>query len=76
LLNPLIPTTTGFSGFVPTRQSPNPPGMMPQQTGFQGGLMSQQTGFQPMYAQQPQQQTYMQPSKYIAELAVRSLQLS
>ncbi len=64
LLNPLIPTNTGFSGFVPTRQSPNPTGMMTQQTGFQSGMMSQQTGFQPMYAQQPQQQTYMQPSEW------------
>lgn len=49
LLNPLIPTSTGFSGFVPTRQSMNqqPTGMMSQQTGMGGnmGMMPQQTGY-------------------------------
>jgi hypothetical protein len=66
LLNPLIPTNTGFSGFVPTRQSPNTTGqtsMMPQMTGYQGNMMPQQTGFGHGYGQQPQPQNYnMQPS--------------
>jgi len=60
LLNPLVPTTTGFNSFVPTRPvsvgaSPfaNPPGAQPsflqtQPTGFNmggGSLMAQSTGF-------------------------------
>jgi hypothetical protein len=67
LLNPLIPTNTGFSGFVPTRQSPNTtgqPSMMAQMTGYQGNMMPQQTGFGHGYGQQPQPQNYnMQPSE-------------
>ncbi|KAI0698514.1 hypothetical protein C8T65DRAFT_10646 [Cerioporus squamosus] len=60
LLQPLVPTTTGFSGFVPTRPSASPspfssqppqqPSLLPQQTGFVGGapsMLSQPTGFQP-----------------------------
>ncbi|KAI9001408.1 hypothetical protein BD414DRAFT_474538 [Trametes punicea] len=58
LLQPLVPTTTGFSGFVPTRPStaPSPfqpapqpqPSLLPQPTGFPGtgpSLVPQQTGF-------------------------------
>ena len=56
LLQPLVPTTTGFNGFVPTRPgtSPSPfnttspppsllpqqPSLLPQQTGFPGGMPS------------------------------------
>ncbi len=55
LLQPLVPTTTGFNGFVPTRPgtSPSPfaspPPQLPQQTGFPGAapsMLSQPTGFQ------------------------------
>lgn len=54
MLNPLIPTQTGFNGFVPTR--PQSTGMMPQSTGMPmssmsmsmapqaTGMMSQPTG--------------------------------
>lgn len=62
LLNPLVPTTTGFNGFIPTRGSPNGvssqvtgfnPSMQAQQTGFNPGMQAQQTGFNPgMQAQQ------------------------
>jgi len=50
LLQPLIPTNTGFNNFVPTRPSPfqNQPSFLPPQpTGFPGasqGLVSQPTG--------------------------------
>lgn len=57
LLQPLVPTTTGFNGFVPTRPGTSPsafqpgpspqPSMLPQQTGFQPSMLPQQTGFQP-----------------------------
>ena len=57
LLQPLVPTTTGFNGFVHTRPgtSPSPfqsgpspqPSLLPQQTGFQPSMMPQQTGFVP-----------------------------
>lgn len=56
LLQPLVPTTTGFNNFVPTRPgsapfqpSPSPSFLGPQPTGFSGNqpLMSQPTGFQP-----------------------------
>ncbi|KAM5540360.1 hypothetical protein V8D89_005818 [Ganoderma adspersum] len=57
LLQPLVPTTTGFNGFVPTRPGASPsafqpgpspqPSMLPQQTGFQPSMFPQQTGFQP-----------------------------
>ncbi|KAI1789509.1 hypothetical protein LXA43DRAFT_576611 [Ganoderma leucocontextum] len=57
LLQPLVPTTTGFNGFVPTRTGTSPstfqsgpspqPLMLPQQTGFQPSMLPQQTGFQP-----------------------------
>ena len=63
LLNPLIPTSTGFSGFVPTRQSLNnqQTGMMPQQTGMMGnmGMMSQPTGYGSGMGMMPQQTGYM-----------------
>ncbi|KAH7930078.1 hypothetical protein BV22DRAFT_1191549 [Leucogyrophana mollusca] len=57
LLQPLVPTTTGFNSFVPTRpnNAPSPFQMQPsflqsQPTGFSGPsqpLLSQPTGFQP-----------------------------
>lgn len=63
LLNPLIPTTTGFSGFVPTRQSmnPQPTGMMNQQTGMGSNMnmMPQQTGYGGGMGMMPQQTGYM-----------------
>jgi hypothetical protein len=77
LLNPLIPTQTGFSGFVPTRASPamnhnqHQNQMMPQATGYNMnmgnnngamGMMPQQTGYN-QYAQQSGFQG-MQPSKF------------
>lgn len=75
LLQPLVPTTTGFSGFVPTRPgtSPSPfqsapqqqqQSMLPQQTGFPGAgpsLLPQQTGF-PMQGSMLSQPTGMQGS--------------
>ncbi|KAF9075858.1 hypothetical protein BDP27DRAFT_1415020 [Rhodocollybia butyracea] len=58
LLQPLIPTQTGFNGFVPTRAGTNlsPPSFLQSQaTGFPGAQpMSQMTGFpgaQPMMSQ-------------------------
>lgn len=55
LLQPLIPTTTGFNSFIPTRPASNPPMFNPpppqpsfiqsQPTGFPGTLASQPTGF-------------------------------
>ncbi|KAI6164823.1 hypothetical protein EDD17DRAFT_1474079 [Pisolithus thermaeus] len=50
LLHPLIPTTTGFNSFVPTRAAsvPAQPSLRPQITGFPGPsqtLVSQATGF-------------------------------
>lgn len=42
MLNPLIPTQTGFSGFVPTR--PQSTGMMPQSTGMPMSMGPQPTG--------------------------------
>ncbi|KAI6105621.1 hypothetical protein F5141DRAFT_139555 [Pisolithus sp. B1] len=50
LLHPLIPTTTGFNSFVPTRAAsvPAQPSLRPQITGFPGPsqtLVSQPTGF-------------------------------
>jgi hypothetical protein len=72
LLTPLVPTTTGFSGFVPTRPAtspsylrPQPTGippsspLAPQPTGFQPSVAPQPTGFQPSFAPQP---TGFQPS--------------
>ena len=72
LLAPLVPTTTGFNGFVSTRPStspsflgPQPTGLLqpsplaPQPTGFQLSLAPQPTGFQPSLAPQP---TGFQPS--------------
>ncbi|KAI9464442.1 hypothetical protein BJY52DRAFT_1249080 [Lactarius psammicola] len=64
LLAPLVPTTTGFSGFVPTRPATSPsflgaqptgfqPSLAPQPTGFQSNLGPQPTGFQPNLAPQP-----------------------
>lgn len=59
LLQPLIPTQTGFNSFVPTRPSnnispfANPPSFLNSQpTGFQPSLMAQPTGF-PGMQQQP-----------------------
>ena len=60
LLNPLIPTQTGFNQFIPTRSATgfggNSP-MLPQATGFVGNnsmMMPQQTGYNqsPMMPQQ------------------------
>lgn len=72
LLNPLVPTQTGFTGFVPTRPSPasNPSlqqtHMMPQATGYNmsmgTGMMPQQTGYN-QYGQQQGGFQGMQPSK-------------
>ncbi|KAJ3975506.1 hypothetical protein EV361DRAFT_888267 [Lentinula raphanica] len=56
LLQPLIPTRTGFNGFVPTRPGSNnlaqPSFLQSQPTGFPGSqpMMSQPTGF-PMMSQ-------------------------
>nr|GAT54095.1 predicted protein [Mycena chlorophos] len=61
LLQPLIPTTTGFNSFVPTRAGPPPvptfgstlqpsPFLSSQPTGFPGSMQPQPTGFP---AQQP-----------------------
>ncbi|KAJ9096055.1 hypothetical protein QFC21_005420 [Naganishia friedmannii] len=76
LLNPLIPTQTGFSGFVPTRASPamnhnqHQNQMMPQATGYNMnmgnnsgamGMMPQQTGYN-QYAQQQGGFQGMQPN--------------
>ena len=49
LLQPLIPTTTGFNNFVPTRPQSTPSYLQPQPTGFQSSpqpFLSQPTGFQ------------------------------
>lgn len=58
LLQPLIPTQTGFGGFVPTRPGSNlsPPSFLQSQpTGFQQPMMTQATGYpgaqQPMMTQ-------------------------
>ncbi|KAH9483050.1 Actin cytoskeleton-regulatory complex protein SLA1 [Psilocybe cubensis] len=67
LLQPLIPTQTGFGGFIPTKPTLNsspspfqstlgaPSFLSTQPTGFGGGghqpLMSQPTGFTPMMSQ-------------------------
>jgi hypothetical protein len=66
LLTPLVSTTTGFSGFVPTRPAtspsylgtqptglPQPSLLAPQPTGFQPSLGPQPTGFQPSLGPQP-----------------------
>ncbi|TDL29192.1 hypothetical protein BD410DRAFT_779523 [Rickenella mellea] len=67
LLQPLIPTTTGFSSFVPTRPASNPPFQPPQPqpmplqppfipsqpTGFPGLMRPQSTGFPGSLAAQP-----------------------
>ena len=60
LLQPLVPTVTGFSGFIPTRPASNPPTLNTpspqpsflstqptgfQPTGFTGALAPQATGF-------------------------------
>jgi hypothetical protein len=59
LLAPLVPTSTGFSGFVPTRPATSPSFLGPQPTGFQPSLAPQPTGFQPSVGPQP---TGFQPS--------------
>jgi actin cytoskeleton-regulatory complex protein SLA1 len=69
LLAPLVPTTTGFNGFMPTRPATSPSFLgtqptgfapiAPQLTGFQPSLGPQPTGFQPSLAPQP---TGFQPS--------------
>lgn len=83
LLNPLIPTNTGFNGFVPTRQSPNPPmqqnNMMPQMTGYSGGMMPQQAGFVgygQQQQQQPEQTGYMQSSEHAVQPVLASTDVS
>lgn len=63
LLAPLVSTTTGFSGFIPTR----PSSLSAQQTGFPPGpppfVQPQPTGFQshPLSVQ-PQPTNFLQPS--------------
>jgi actin cytoskeleton-regulatory complex protein SLA1 len=59
LLAPLVPTATGFNGFVPTRPATSPSFLGTQPTGFQPSLAPQPTGFQPSLAPQP---TGFQPS--------------
>ncbi|KAI0032388.1 hypothetical protein K488DRAFT_50036 [Vararia minispora EC-137] len=58
LLQPLVPTQTGFRGFVPTSGAVS--GLQPQPTGFQPSLAPQPTGFQPSLAPQP---TAFQPQR-------------
>ena len=65
LLAPLVPTSTGFTGFVPTRPATSPSflgaqptGLQPQPTGFQT-FAPQPTGFQSTLAPQ---QTGFQPN--------------
>ena len=65
LLAPLVPTSTGFTGFVPTRPATSPSflgaqptGLQPQPTGFQT-FAPQPTGFQSNLAPQ---QTGFQPN--------------
>ena len=65
LLAPLVPTSTSFNGFVPTRPATSPSflgsqptgfqpsALAPQPTGFQPSLAPQPTGFQPSFAPQP-----------------------
>lgn len=64
LLQPLVPTTTGFNSFVPTRPSSNPPPsfsspspqpsfLNTQPTGFSGPLTAQPTGFPTSFNAQP-----------------------
>lgn len=62
LLTPLVPTNTGFGGFVPTRPSP----LNSQPTGLpQNNFLQQQpTGFQP----QQQQQFQPQPTGFAPSL--------
>lgn len=57
LLNPLVPTNTGFQGFVPTRQSP----MQPAATGFQPQMQAQPTGMynQPMQPSESQRRAFV-----------------
>jgi actin cytoskeleton-regulatory complex protein SLA1 len=67
LLQPLIPTTTGFNSFVPTRpvsnngsqlQQPQQSFLSSQPTGFLGPAMSNPTGFLPSFRSPgPQSQT-------------------
>ena len=52
LLAPLVPTSTGFTGFVPTRPATSPSFLGTQPTGFQPSLAPQPTGFQ-TFAPQP-----------------------
>lgn len=73
LLQPLVPTTTGFNSFVPTRPSnasspfqpsPSPSFLNTQPTGFMGAqqpMMSQPTGFQPQPTGFQPQPTGFQP---------------
>ena len=64
LLAPLVPTTTGFNGFVPTRPATSPSFLGPQPTGFQPQLAPQQTGFQqpqPTGFQQSQPTGFQRP---------------
>ncbi|KAF8708414.1 SLA1 homology domain 1, SHD1, partial [Rhizoctonia solani] len=70
LLTPLIPTTSGFNSFVPTRPGSTPSfgGLQSQPTGFQPSqpsfLQSQPTGFQPSQPSFLQSQpTGFQPSQ-------------
>ncbi|EKM59126.1 uncharacterized protein PHACADRAFT_191439 [Phanerochaete carnosa HHB-10118-sp] len=66
LLQPLIPTNTGFNSFVPARPQSTPSYLQPQQTGILGPppqpLLSQPTGFQapPPPSFRPPQMTGLQ----------------
>ena len=70
LLTPLVPTTTGFSGFVPTRPATSPSFLGPQPTGF-SPLAPQPTGFQPSLAPQPTGYQPPQPTGFQPSLAPR-----
>ena len=70
LLNPLVPTQTGFGQFVPTRSSANSSpfqGMQPQQTGF---MPQQQTGYPSGGFQSTP--SFLPPRKFPASATARS----
>ncbi|VDC02124.1 unnamed protein product [Peniophora sp. CBMAI 1063] len=70
LLQPLVPTQTGFRGFVPTTSpglQPQPTGFQPQPTGFQPqptGFQPQPTGFNPSPGGLQPQPTGFNPSPF------------
>ena len=66
LLQPLVPTTTGFGGFVPTRPTSNPP-TFNQPTSQPSFLNTQPTGFPGVIGPQPTGlpgSTTLQPSGF------------